>query len=66
MKAGELIKTTRPVRSQKTGVVLPREGTIISTTENLGRTLVLVNFGQGREEYLFPDEIVTAEERRAS
>jgi hypothetical protein len=26
--------------------------------ENLGRQLILVNFGSAGEEYLFPDEIV--------
>lgn len=58
MKAGDPLKTTKPIRSQKTGVLLPREGTFVRTVENLGRQLILVNFGIAGEEYLFPDEIV--------
>ena len=57
MKAGDLLKTIKPIRSQKTGVLLPREGTFVRTVENLGRQLILVNFGPAGEEYLFPDEI---------
>jgi hypothetical protein len=57
MSPGETIKTTKPIRSQKTGILLPREGTIVSAVENLGRSLVLVSFGQAGEEYLFPEEI---------
>ena len=57
MRPGEAVKTTKPIRSQKTGVMLPREGTIVSAVENLGRSLILVSFGQAGEEYLFPDEI---------
>ena len=57
MSPGETVKTTKPIRSQKTGVLLPREGTIVRALENLGRQLVLVNFGSAGEEYLFPDEI---------
>jgi hypothetical protein len=57
MSPGEAVKTTKPIRSQKTGVMLPREGTIVSAVENLGRNLILVSFGQAGEEYLFPDEI---------
>ena len=62
MSPGETVKTTKPIRSQKTGVLLPRQGTIVRAIENLGRQLVLVNFGQAGEEYLFPDEIQTAAE----
>jgi hypothetical protein len=59
MSPGETVKTTKPIRSQKTGVLLPRQGTIVRAIENLGRQLVLVNFGPAGEEYLFPDEIQT-------
>jgi len=59
MRPGEAVKTTRPIRSQKTGIILPREGTIVRAVENLGRQLILVSFGQAGEEYLFPDEIQT-------
>lgn len=58
MRPGDLLKTNKPIRSQKTGVVLPREGTFVHTVENMGRQLILVNFGAAGDEYLFPEEIV--------
>jgi hypothetical protein len=58
MKPGDGLKTTKPIRSQKTGTLLPREGTFVRAVENMGRQLILVNFGTAGEEYLFPDEIV--------
>ena len=58
MKSGDALKTTKPIRSQKTGVMLPREGTFVRAVENMGRQLILVNFGTAGEEYLFPDEIL--------
>ena len=58
MKPGESLKTVKPIRSQKTGVILPREGTFVRAVENMGRQLILVNFGTAGEEYLFPDEIL--------
>lgn len=58
MKPGDGLKTTKPIRSQKTGTLLPREGVFVRAVENLGRQLILVNFGAAGEEYLFPDEIV--------
>ena len=57
MEPGEKIRTLKPIRSQRTGTVLPREGTFVSSTENLGRTLILVDFGETGKEYLFPNEI---------
>jgi len=57
MKPGDSLKTTKPIRSQKTGTLLPREGTFVRSVENMGRQLILVNFGSAGEEYLFPDEI---------
>ena len=57
MKVGDPLKTTKPIRSQKTGVLLPREGTFVRCVENMGRLLILVNFGNAGEEYLFPEEI---------
>ena len=45
MKPGDPLKTSKPIRSQKTGVVLPREGTFVRMVENMGRQLILVNFG---------------------
>jgi len=53
-----VLTTTRPIRSQKTGIVLPRQGTFVSAIENLGRQLILVNFGSVGPEYLFPNEIL--------
>ena len=57
MKPGDGLKTNKPIRSQKTGTLLPREGTFVRAVENMGRQLILVNFGAAGEEYLFPDEI---------
>ena len=58
MNPGDLLKTTKPIRSAKTGNILPREATFVRSVENLGRQLILVNFGSAGEEYLFPHEIV--------
>lgn len=58
MKPGEQLKTNKPIRSHRTGVILPREGTFVRAIENMGRQLILVNFGAAGEEYIFPDEIV--------
>lgn len=58
MSPGDLLKTSKPIRSQKTGVVLPREGTFVRAVENMGRQLILVNFGPAGYEYLFPEEIL--------
>jgi hypothetical protein len=55
---GDVLTTTRPIRSQKTGIVLPRQGTFVSAIENLGRQLILVNFGSVGLQYLFPNEIL--------
>lgn len=57
MKPGDPLKTSKPIRSQKTGVMLPREGTFVSAVENMGRQLILVNFGPAGNEYIFPEEI---------
>jgi len=37
-------------------MVLPKEGTLVCVTENLGRRLFLVAFADGNSEYLFDDE----------
>lgn len=58
MKPGDSLKTTKPIRSQKTGMFLPREGIFVRSIENLGRKLLLVNFGPVGEEYLFPHEVL--------
>jgi len=57
MKPGDALKTVAPIRSQKTGLILPREGNFVDAIENLGRTLILVSFGTAGNEYLFPDEV---------
>jgi hypothetical protein len=58
MKPGDVLTTTRPIRSQKTGVVLPSQGIFVNAIENLGRQLILVDFDRVGLEYLFPNEIV--------
>ena len=58
MRPGDPLKTIRPIRSQKTGTLLPREGIFVNAVENLGRKLILVNFGTAGNEYLFPEEIL--------
>ena len=58
MKTGDSVKTTKLIRSQKTGVLLPRQGTLVRSIDNLGRKLILVDFGLAGEEYLFPDEVL--------
>ncbi len=58
MKTGDSVKTTKLIRSQKTGVLLPRQGTFVRDIENLGRKLILVDFGPAGEEHLFPDELL--------
>jgi len=57
MKTGDSLKTTTLIRSQKTGVLLPRQGSFVRDIENLGRKLILVDFGSAGEEYLFPNEV---------
>jgi hypothetical protein len=57
MQPGEKLNLTRSIRSAKTGSVLPKEGTLVSVTENLGRTLLLVEFARGQREYVFENEV---------
>ena len=57
MKPGDVVRTTMPIRSQKTGMILPRQGNFVEAIENLGRTLILVHFGNAGDEYVFPDEV---------
>jgi hypothetical protein len=54
MISGDLLKTTMLIRSQKTGVLLPRQGSFVRDIENLGRKLILVEFGSAGKEYLLP------------
>ena len=48
------------LRSQRTGLILPRDGIFIGTRENIGRTLILVDFGEAGSEYPLPHEIEEA------
>ena len=57
METGVKLNVTKTIRSSKTGMLLPREGTLVSVTENLGRTLLLVEFEWGQHEYLFEYEV---------
>jgi hypothetical protein len=57
MQPGVKVSLTTIIRSAKTGMLLPKEGTLVSVTENLGRTLLLVVFEGGHFEYLFEDEV---------
>jgi len=57
METGAKLNLTRTIRSAKTGMLLPREGTLLSMTENLGRTLLLVEFENGQHEYVFEHEV---------
>ena len=57
MQPGEKLNLTRTIRSTKTGGLLPKEGTLVSVTENLGRTLLLVEFARGQREYVFENEV---------
>jgi hypothetical protein len=59
MNIGDSIKTTKLIRSQKTGILLPRQETFVRDIENLGRKLILINFGLAGEEYLFPNGVLT-------
>jgi len=51
MKTGDSLKTTKLIRSQKTGVLLPRQGTLVRSIDNLGRKLILVDFGLAKSTY---------------
>ena len=57
METGIKLNVTKTIRSSKTGMLLPREGTLVCVTENLGRTLLLVEFANGQHEYLFEYEV---------
>jgi hypothetical protein len=57
METGVKINVTKSIRSSRTGRLLPREGTLVSETENLGRVLLLVEFEGGQQEYLFEHEV---------
>jgi hypothetical protein len=56
MQPGEKLSLTRSIRSPKTSSLMPKQGTLVSVTENLGRTS-LVEFKRGRREYVFENEV---------
>jgi hypothetical protein len=58
MKTRDSLKTTKLIRSQKTGNSLPRQGVFVRAIENVGRNLILVDFGSAGQEYLFSDEVL--------
>ena len=66
MQAGEKLNLTRSIRSAKTGSLLPKEGTLVSVTENLGRTLLLVEFARGQREYVFENEVEFEQDHSSS
>ena len=57
MVTGAKLHVMKTIRSSKTGMLLPRKGTLVSVIENLGRTLLLVEFADGQHEYLFEHEV---------
>ena len=46
--------------------MLPRDGIFVSARENIGRTLILVDFGEAGTEYLLPHEIEEAKREAGS
>jgi hypothetical protein len=66
MQTGVKLNLTKSIRSSKTGMLLPRQGTLVSVSENLGRTLLLVQFENGQHEYLFESEVQCANELAAA
>jgi hypothetical protein len=66
MQPGEKLNLTRSIRSAKTGSLLPKEGTLVSVTENLGRTLLLVEFARGHREYVFENEVEFEQDHSSS
>jgi hypothetical protein len=66
MQPGEKLNLTRSIRSAKTGSLLPKEGTLISVTENLGRALLLVEFAREHREYVFENEVEFEQDHSSS
>ena len=66
MRPGEKLNLTRSIRSPKTGSLLPKEGILVSITENLGRTLLLVEFTCGHREYVFENEVESEQDHSSS
>ena len=66
MQPGIKLNLTRSIRSAKTDSPLPKEGTLVSVTENLGRTLLLVEFAHGQREYFFENEVESERDHSSS
>ena len=62
MKQGEKIRISKTIRSHQTGLLLPREGIFLGAIENIGRTLLLVDFGEAGKEYVLEHEVETQRE----
>ncbi len=62
MKQGDKIRISTTIRSHQTGLLLPREGIFIGAIENIGRTLLLVDFGKAGKQYIFDHEVETQRE----
>ena len=62
MKQGDKIRISKIIRSNQTGLLLPREGIFLGAIENIGRTLLLVDFGKAGKEYIFDHEVETQRE----
>ncbi len=52
MKQGDKIRISKIIRSHQTGLLLPREGIFLGAIENIGRTLLLVDIGEGEKQYV--------------
>ena len=59
MKQGDKIRISKAIRSHQTGLLLPKEGIFLGTIENIGRTLLLVDFGKAGKEYIFDHGVET-------
>ncbi len=58
MKEGDKIIINMTIRSHQTGLLLPREGIFVGAIENnIGRKLLLVDFGEAGKEYVFDHEV---------
>ncbi len=57
MKQRDKIRIIKTIRSHQTGLLLPREGIFLGAIENIGRTLLLVDFGKAGKEYIFDHEV---------
>jgi hypothetical protein len=57
MKQRDKIRISKTIRSHQTGLLLPREGIFLGAIENIGRTLLLVDFGKAGKEYIFDHEV---------